>query len=491
MTVSMAGSVPGLTVRAGLTGSLNEIDPRKAVDYVSGLVLGQIFEPPYEARFGEDGVKPLLFERLRAEDSQHRQFSTGIVPGILFSDGTPLTADLAARSLHMTSALTASRVSIDVRGDRLWFTLASSNPRFELALTHGACSIVLDKGMQLHGTGPFMFAQRPNLRLLKTMPAVRLVRNPHFHGRSKIQEVEFHVFHPEADGSPRSLVDALREGRIDVTTALSMADLSTWQLTGIVPVTRPANSTALLFFNTERGSLKSSAARRGIAMTLDHYAIASLLYTRNAAAFIANSLLPPAMASGGASLLSRTDAPRLIAESGLAGTELTLVVPWAPRPYLTKPLPVAELIRTQLAGAGIRLKVIDTKTSEEFFETLGAGRFDLALGGWIADTPDPADFFEALLSSRVIGSEGHSNYSRWRHPATDAALERFRNDPSDTNRLAIDALVRSEMPLLPLVFGQSSALHSRRLRDVTITATGLLPLADVSIAAPREAVALA
>lgn len=341
--------------------------------------------------------------------------------------------------------------------------------------------MVFDSGRQLHGTGPFMFAERPDLRALQTLPAMRLVRNPHYHGRTRIEEVEFHVFRPEPDGSPRLLVEALRDGRIDVTTSLSIADLTTWQLTGIAPVTRPANSTAFLFFNTERPQL-TSTARRAIAMVLDLYAIASLLYTRNAAAFIANSVLPPAMASGSAPLLNRTDARRLIAESGVARAPMTLLIPWAPRPYMPKPLGVAELINRQLRSAGIEVNVVQPKTSEEFFEPLAAGQFDLALGGWIADTPDPADFFEALLWSRVINSGSHSNYSRWKHVPTDAALERFRSNPSDENRQAVERIVREEMPLLPLVFGQSAALHSHRVRDVMISPTGSVPLADISIA---------
>jgi len=472
--------IPNATIRAGVLGPISEIDPRKAVDYFSALILGQIFDTPYEAVAGQGTARPVLFEPLRAEGTKGLEYSAAIRPGIAFSDGTPLTAEIAARSLHASALV--RKVVIDVRDDRVWFTLSSRNPRFDLTLTQSSCSIVLDRGLQLHGTGPFMFEQRPNIRLLQTVPRLRLARNPRYHGQTRIDAVEFHVLKPEADGTPKALIEAMRDGSIDVTTALSASDLASAYLPGVMPITRPSSSTALLFFNTERAALKSVAARRCIAAAVDTYDIASLNYGRNPAAFIATGTLPPSMVrSAGTPATNRTEAARLATESGLKGMRLTLVLPWGPRPYLPKPLAAAQVIQKQLAEVGVTVACVETKDSEEYFDVMGRGRFDLALGGWIADTPDPADFFESLLWSRAIGSETHSNHSRWQNAATDAALERFRAEPEEQHRREIDRIIRDEVPFLPLIYGQSCALHARRLRDVTITPTGALPLAEAAI----------
>ncbi|HWW62190.1 MAG TPA: hypothetical protein VN181_12540, partial [Thermoanaerobaculia bacterium] len=112
---------------------------------------------------------------------------------------------------------------------------------------------------------------------------------------------------------------------------------------------------------------------------------------------------------------------------------------------------------------------------------LAAGRFHLALGGWIADTPDPADFFEALLSSHAINSALFSNYSRWNHRATDTMLARFRVDPNDATRREIEQIVAEEVPFLPLIYGQSSVVHARRVRDVTLTPTGSVPFGELTV----------
>src|ERR1051326_3258810 len=297
------------SVKVGVLAAISEVDPRKAVDYVSGLVLDQVFESPYAAGAGQPTAEARLFWPLRSEDgNKGRQYSAAIRPGIFFSDGTPLTPELAARSLRGSSVL-ADKATVEVRGDRVWFTLSASNPRFELTLTQGGCAIVFDHGQQLFGTGPYMFAERPNVRQLQLAPRVQLVRNPHHrakggcgivfdhgqqlfgtgpymfaerpnvrqlqlaprvqlvrnpHHRAKagVDEIEFHVHLPENDGTPRALVEALRSGSVDLTTALSAADLVTWKIDRVAPLTKPSNSTGFLYLNTARRPLDDARAAR-------------------------------------------------------------------------------------------------------------------------------------------------------------------------------------------------------------------------------------
>jgi ABC-type transport system substrate-binding protein len=469
-------------LRVGVLSPINKLDPRDAVDYVSAVVLAQIFETPYAAIAGETTPRPVLFEPLRSEDGKGIEYSAAVRPNMKFSDGTPLTPDIAARSLRGASVL-ANKAKVEVRADRVWFTLAQPNPRFDLTLTQSSCAIVLDKAMQLFGTGPFVFDQRPNIRLLQTKPVLKLVRNAHHQGTVGADELEFIVFPADADGTPAKLIEALRRGEVDVTTVLSTADLVTHRLTGHTAVMQPASSTAILFFNAERKTL-SRDVRRGLAAALDLHEIASRAYDRNPAAYIASSVLPPSMGrSSGLAHMDRTEALRLIEAGGAKGARLTMAVPWAPRPYLPKPVQVAAAIQKQLAEVGVTVTLAETKTSDEFFESLYAGRFDLALAGWIADTPDPADFFEALLWSKMIGGENHSNYSRWKDELTDAAVNRFRAAPTDTNRNEVHRLIKEQAPFVPLLYGQSTVVHIRGLRRVMISPTGVLPLADVTMGA--------
>lgn len=467
-------------VRVGLLSAISKIDPRESADNISDLVLGQVFDAPYGIAAGALQARPLLLEPLRAEG--RLQYSAAVLPGVKFSDGTPLTAELVARSLRGAKIL-HNKTTIDVRGDRVWFTLTAPNPRFDLTLTQSNTGVVLDRGTQLLGTGPFMFDHRPNLRLMQTAKSFRLVRNPHHTGKSGVDEVEFRVCPAAEDGSPRTLVEALRHGEVDVTTSLTMADLTANQLPGIAPSLHPGNSTGFLIFNCERRVLAAAEVRRGIALALDAHEIAARSFDKNPAAFIAANLLPPMMGrASGVPSMDREEAKRLLDAGGAKTARLTMLVPWAPRPYWPKPLPAAQALQKQLAQVGIAVDLRETKTSEEFFGDLVRGNYDLALAGWIADTPDPADFFEALLWSKMCGTENHhSNHSRWRNAAMDAALARFREEPSEEHKREIQRILREEAPLVPLLHGQSVVVHSRRMRNVTANATGVLTLSSITV----------
>ena len=481
MSESSVAAATSKIVRVGILSSIGKIDPREAVDNISGMILGQIFETPYAIAAGETRVRPLLFEPLRREGAL--QYSAAVRPGIRFSDATPLTAQLASFSLRGSKAL-ENKAIVEVRDNRVWFTLTAPNPRFDLTLTQGNCAIVLDRGTQLLGTGAFMFEHRPNLRTLQSANEIRLVRNPHYHGTSAIDEIHFRVCPADDDGTPSLLVKALRHNEVDVTTALTLADMATHKLAGLSPSMQPGNSTGILFFNTERRALADPNVRRGIALALDLHEIASRSYDKNPAAFIAANLLPPLMGrETGLPATDREEARRLLDRSGVKPSRLSLLVPWAPRPYMPKPLPVAQAIRKQLAEVGITVDLMETNMSEAFFGDLTRGNYDMALAGWIADTPDPADFFEALLWSKMTEGEHHSNHSRWKNAAMDAALARYRETPSEDNKRAIHALVREEAPLVPMIYGQSVVLHSRKMRNVALSATGVLTLAGVTVTA--------
>jgi hypothetical protein len=77
----------------------------------------------------------------------------------------------------------------------------------------------------------------------------------------------------------------------------------------------------------------------------------------------------------------------------------------------------------------------------------------------------------------------HSNHSRWRNAEMDAALARFRETPSEDKKRGLHRLVRDEAPLVPLIYGQSVVLHSRRMRNLAVSATGVLTLAGVTVSA--------
>src|SRR5258708_37810069 len=127
-----APAAAGMSLRIGVLRAIAKIDPREAIDNVSGMVLGQIFEAPYALESGETTVRPRLLEPLQRRGPL--QYSAAVCGGIRFSDGTPMTAGIVARSLGSAKALT-NKAAVEVKGDQVWFTLSVPNPRFDLCLT--------------------------------------------------------------------------------------------------------------------------------------------------------------------------------------------------------------------------------------------------------------------------------------------------------------------------------------------------------------------
>jgi ABC-type transport system substrate-binding protein len=240
---------------------------------------------------------------------------------------------------------------------------------------------------------------------------------------------------------------------------------------------QPGNSTGILFFNTQR--VRDVELRRAIQHAIDPVPIAEISYEKNHFAFLAGDVIPPLMSKVTASTAMRDRT--LLRKLASKPASLTLIVPWIQRPYLPKPLPAAREIARQLAAYGIEIRLIQTTSSEHYFRALSIGDYDLGLGGWVADNPDPAEFYESILSSAQVPSaaEYRSNQARWSDPATDAALAAYRADPTPANRKVISDLIEQQAIMIPLIYGASTAIRSRKVKNFPITPSGHVAFAEV------------
>ena len=470
MTSPPAPAAPRKTLRVGIVARVPTLDPRQARDLVSTLAVQQIFETAYAVPRGEGAAPPVLFTGPLVEEAAGRR-SAAVRPGILFSDGSALTAAVIATSLNKVEAL-REQAHIEAAGDRVAFTLRKPNPRFDLALTLNHSAIVLEKDGKQLGTGAFIAAPG------STLDALRLVRNPHYRARPALDEIAFTIYPPTQDGRPEALIRAIEGGEVDFTTMLSRTDAG--EAKGVRKAFQPSNSTASLYFNTERPELRSAEVRRALALAVDRIKVTEVSYA-NALAFSATSLLPPMMGVFRDGISADPDKARALfaAAPPPRPSRLRLLTVWAPRPYVPHPRPVAEAIARQLAPLGIQLEIVTPRNSDEFFRACERGDYDMVLGGWIADTPDPADFLESNLHSEHIQSPtagrgiGHINLARFRSPVMDVALRRFREDPTPENRSAVLQMVTREVPLLPLMYGPTVVVSAWRVKNVDVSPLGV------------------
>jgi ABC-type transport system substrate-binding protein len=470
------------SLRIGVLSALGTMDPRQAGDTITALVLEQIFETPYTVS-PSGSIEPWLFaEKLRQESGGERPvYSAAVREGITFSDGTPLTAELAAYSLAKTKAL-FGRTTVSAVNGRVVFTMSGPSPRFDMVLTQWNTAIVLERGGGYFGTGPYLLAPGTTMQSIKQAGVTRLERNARYWNKAHIDELLFVIYPAEADGTPLSLIEAAKHGEIDLTLNLSVNEVAKYGITGYQPMQLPSNSTSILYFNSQKPPLTDPTLRRALQHAVDTTPIAQINYERNHLAFTAADIIPPLMGNVAAGKIEKRDR-ELLRNHPNKPSRLTLVVPWTPRPYILKPLPSAEEIARQLRDYGITVELIVTKSAEDFFSTLARGEYDMALAGWVADNPDPAEFYESLLHSAQVSTKHQylSNLARWNRREMDAALVAYRADPSPSNRKTITDMIEQEAILVPLVYGASTAIRSRRVKNVHITPANHLPFADVDV----------
>jgi ABC-type transport system substrate-binding protein len=466
-------------LRIGVLAGVGTLDPRELGDTITGLVLGQIFETAYRVT-ASGSIEPNLFAEPLREDRSGAQpvYSAAVREGIVFSDGTPLTAQLVAASLSKAGAL-RGRATVSVRDGRVQFAMSGPSPRFENVLTQWNCGIVLEKGGALYGTGAYRFPAPVSMHMLRDQGEVRLVRNPRYRGTAYADELIFAIYPVDADGTPTALIEAAKQAKIDVTLHLAAQDLIRHGISGYSPMMQPGNSTGFLFLNTERPMFRDASLRRALRDAINPVAIAEVNYEKNHFAFVAGDIIPLVMAK--ATGITPTRDRELLRNHPAKPPSIQVVMPWAPRPYMPKPLPSAQELSRQLAAYGIDVRLKQPRNSEETFRILANGDYDIGLGGWVADNPDPTEFYESLLSSAQVSRNGQylSNLARWSDAETDAALAAFRVNPSLANRKVITDIIETQAMIVPLIYGASTAIRARKVKDFHITPSGHVSFADV------------
>jgi peptide/nickel transport system substrate-binding protein len=165
-------------------------------------------------------------------------------------------------------------------------------------------------------------------------------------------------------------------------------------------------------------------------------------------------------------------ARQLLAESGVQPPPAPLIISVVPvpRPHLPDPLATAEMIASQLGKLGFSFDIRQAKSIDDFFDMAGRGQYDLALSGWIPDTPDPLDYMESLLASHSVPASGRgaskgSNLSRWSNTEADQAIDKERIKPDPANWSQLCNLLQTEVPLMPLMYGPRSVVVTWRAKN--------------------------
>jgi ABC-type transport system substrate-binding protein/serine/threonine protein kinase len=396
----------------------------------------------------EGNLAPSLCERWALEDDA-RTVRLHLRSGIVFSNGSPLSASAVRDSLERSIRLSRNQMSaafvailgvpeyLEGKADAVSGITAPSAHEIEIRLRDPLPifpSLLTDPrtGIAAAGMGedgkPTTFGTGPFQRVLQEPDRVVLERNPRYWRElSRLDRIEFRL-----SLSASKIAEGLRSGELDLVRDLLPQDLEAILReprfrTGLVET--PKKNTYFVLFHTGSAAGSNAFLRRALASSVRTQDF--VWGTLGRFAMPATGLLPPGILGHDPgrrqSHLSEEKAIEMIRSLG-------------PPPPVRLRASVHPTLQNQYgaltgtlfqiwARLGVEVEVV-TKTMPEFLESWHRNKdIDLVLTRWIADYDDPDNFTFTIF---------HSGNGRLRSyfssPETDRILEEARSEAGPAAR---------------------------------------------------------
>lgn len=430
-------------------------------------------------------------------------------PGLVWSDGTPLTAEdfvwsfrraldpatafpFASRLYLIRNARAVAsgklppsglgvsapdprRVRIDLEGPAPYLldvlgTTGLPAPRHVIE-KHGRAWI---RPENFVGNGPFVLERWvPN-------GYVRVRRNPRFWSAATVQLDA--AQHYSVD-NPVTMVRRFQSGGLDLVIVVppERVDWARREFGDAMKVGRGV-STEVLVFNTRRGPTADRRVRRALSMAMDREQIASRVIGFpgvGAYGYVPPGTLnyPGAGATADFAAWTPTqreaEARRLLAEAGYGPARPLRMRLAFPNTELNRKVAVAIALMWRRVGVEADLAQKETKS---LVSDVARGDFDAARFVWLSSFSDPYAFLERMLSA---GSAVGVNASGYVNPVYDALLARAAAEVDLVRRAALlreaEAMALADQPVAPIHYLVGRRLVSPRVSGFADNPRGLYP----------------
>ncbi|HKJ91497.1 MAG TPA: ABC transporter substrate-binding protein, partial [Oceanipulchritudo sp.] len=474
-----------------------KLDPADVDDGESVNTMAQVFEGLLAFKPGTLEVEPRLAESW--EISPDGLTYTFILrEGIRFHDGTPLNAESArysfdrqmdpAHPAHFPGAsfqywrnLFSDIERIETVGPMtLRFHLSEPNAGLLSAFASFPAWLVSpgaverfgqDMAFNPVGTGPYRFVDwRPN-------EAVLFERNPDYWRTGAEAGFERLVLRSIPLNSSR--MSELLAGNIHGLDGIQPSELSDLEGDARFRIHRASGmNVGYLAFSGLSERLGNVRLRETIAMAIDRESLVDLALDGygQVAAYPAPTGFTGIPEDRGPLRYDPETARRRVGEHP-EWTEqpLRLATFGQPRMYFPDPQRIASLIRNDLEAVGFQVEIIN-REFKSHLHTTRRGDFELALLGWIADTPDPDNFLGTFFHSEaaVVGSA--TNISFYRDAEMDALLDAAISTTEEAGRAALYERVldlwAKDLPLVPLVQADQITVLDARIGGYVLSPSG-------------------
>ncbi|OOF38758.1 ABC transporter substrate-binding protein [Rodentibacter mrazii] len=231
-----------------------------------------------------------------------------------------------------------------------------------------------------------------------------------------------------------------------------------------------------LAFNFNKPLMQNEQIRQAISQSINRARIVRNIYHNTAT--VANNIIP------NISWASTVNTPEFEfdyspkqAKNSLSGKNLHLNM-WVlneEQVYNPSPLKTAELIKWDLAQAGVEVKVRSV-TRVFLLDQLAKKTedYDMILTGWLTENLDPDGFMRPLLSCDT--KDDITNLSNWCNPKfnqfMDNALSNTRLQERARNYNLAQDLVLRELPIVPIASAKRFLVANRKVKGVQMSPFG-------------------
>lgn len=386
--------------------------------------------------------------------------------GVLFHDGTPMTAQSVVDSFAKLSEKGHSAHNprlvkllgikeIKVKDDHtLEFTTLKPNSAFLWNLTEPSAAVMKEgtKELPIIGTGPFIFESAVTDKSYQTRKFAK-----YWGGEPKLDVLKIDTI---PDLNVAAL--ALQAGDVDLVSSYPEPHFARLKNKGKGQLF--SGATTRLFFIQNRvggGPLKNPALREAISLALDRDTIVKVALA-GVGGQSAQSVFPPSMKSWVNTKLKLPydlakakavmDKAGIVDKDGngireLDGKDIVLKI----RSYEGRAAlaPTLEATQAMLKKAGIGAEIAMGEWGANN-KALKEGQIDMHLQAWGTAPQGDPDYFP----STVLGTGSSSNVGGYSNPELDALLAEGRAKFSSAERIAvydkIQALINKDLPIIPV-----------------------------------------
>ncbi|MGH2521536.1 MAG: ABC transporter substrate-binding protein [Anaerolineales bacterium] len=482
----------------GLAAAPGTLDPANAIDEPALLITRHLYEGLTMYAPGTTRAIPALAESWETS-ADGLTWAFRLRAGVRFSDGRPLTAEVAARNFERWLNRTppgdyafwrlmfggfageadengqplSALAKVEAPDDQT-LALTLSRPDVSLPNTLAMPSFVLVNPAAFEsgdfttpgaGTGPFVLNEWAG-------GITRLERNPGYWGTPAAPDEL--IFKTIPDDTQRLL--ALQTGEIEGMARLNPKDYAAARANPNLRVEfDPALEVLYLGFNQAHAPWSSLDCRLAVA-----YALNAPHYTQGffpGDAEVAQAMQPPAAWGYAPPDRGHVYDPaqarqhwQACLDSGVTvPLTMTLYVPPVERPYLPEPARLGAAIQADLAAVSITVQIASPDWQTQWLPDVHTGRADLFVLGWVGVNGDPDSFLCPLFCGleAAFHSDGKGNPLP-PDPELAALLLSARSNPDPAQREALyaqaHARISETVPAIPLAHRQAAWAYHATVR---------------------------